>query len=265
MRIAGARALVTGASGGIGAVIVRRLDAAGVELVLSGRRIDALEALRAELGGRPRLAPADLAEAGAALDLGERAGEVDLLVANAALPASGPLDGFTPEQVDRAIEVNLRVPAQLARALMPGMRERGSGHLVFIGSLSGRVATAGSSLYSATKFGLRGLAGGLREDLQGTGVGVSLISPGFVSEVGMYAETGVELPRGVGMVSAEDVARAVVRAIERDRAEIEVAPLALRLGARAAELAPGPVAALQRRLGSHRLAEQIARGQADKR
>jgi len=265
LRIAGARALLTGASGGIGAAIARGLDSAGAELVLSARRTDALEALRGELGGRPRLEPADLAEPGAALELAVRAGRVDLLVANAALLASGPLDGFTAEEIDRAIEVNLRVPAQLARALVPAMRERGSGHLVFIGSLNGRVATAGSSLYSATKFGLRGLAGGLREDLHGTGVGVSVVSPSFVSEVGMYAETGVELPRGVRTVTADDVARAVIRAVERNRGEIDVAPLALRLGARAAELAPGPTAALQRKLGSHEIAAQMAHAQANKR
>ncbi len=265
MRLAGARALVTGASGGIGAAIARALDAAGAELVLSGRRSDALEALRAELGGRPRLEPGDLAEPGAALGLAERTGRVDLLVANAALPASGHLDGFTAGEIDRAIEVNLRVPAQLARALVPAMRERSSGHLVFIGSLNGRVATAGSSLYSATKFGLRGLAGGLREDLHGTGVGVSVVSPSFVSGVGMYAETGVALPRGVRTVTADDVARAVIRAVERNRAEINVAPLALRLGALVAELAPVPTAAIQRRLGSHDIADQIARAQAGKR
>ena len=265
MNLAGARALVTGASGVIGSAIARGLDAAGAELVLSARRTGALEALRAELGGRPRLEPADLAEPGAALELAECAGAVDLLVANAALPASGPLDGFTAEELDRAIAVNLRVPAQLARALVPGMRERGRGHLVFIGSLSGRVATVGTSLYSATKFGLRGLAAGLREDLHGTGVGVSVVSPSFVSEVGMYAETGVALPRGVRTETADDVARAVVRAVSRDSAEVTVAPLLLRLGARASELAPRPTAALQRRFGSREIADRIARAQAGKR
>ncbi len=265
MMVAGSRALVTGASGGLGAAIARVLHARGAELVLSARRTDALEQLRHELGGAPRLEPADLAEPGAARDLVDRAGEVDLLVANAALPASGPLDGFTPEEIDRAIEVNLRVPAQLARALLPGMRERGRGHLVFIGSLNGRVATAGSSLYSATKFGLRGLAGGLRDDLHGSGVGVSVVAPSFVSGAGMYADTGVDLPRGVGTVTPEAVGRGVVRAVERNRAEVNVAPLALRLGARVYELAPGPTAALQRRLGSHEIADRMARAQSGKR
>lgn len=265
LKLRGARALVTGASGGLGAAIARELHSRGVELVLSARRTDALEQLRSELGGGPVLEPADLAEPGAATDLAERAGRIDLLVANAALPASGPLEGFSSEEIDRAIAVNLRVPAQLARVMAPAMRERGSGHLVFIGSMSGRVATAGSSLYSATKFGLRGLAGGLREDLHGTGVGVSVVSPGFVSDAGMYADTGVELPRGVGTVTPQKVADAVVRAVERNRIEINVAPAAMRIGARAAELAPGPSAAIQRRLGAHEVAAEMARAQADKR
>lgn len=265
MNVTGSRALVTGASGGLGAAIARELHSRGAELILSARRTDALEELKDELGGRPQLEPADLAEPGAAADLLERAGRVDLLVANAALPASGPLDGFSAEEIDRAIDVNLRVPTQLARVLAPAMRERGSGHLVFIGSISGRVATAGSSLYSATKFGLRGLAAGLREDLHGTGVGVSVVAPGFVSDAGMYADTGVKLPPGVGTVTPGEVSRAVVRAVEDNKGEINVAPLPMRVSARVAELAPGPTAAVQRKLGAREIADKMARAQAGKR
>ena len=98
-------------------------------------------------------------------------------MANAALPASGPIVDFSPEQIDRALDVNLRAPIQLTRALVPGMVERGAGHVVLVSSLSGKVASIGSSLYSATKFGLRGFASGLREDLHGTGVGVTVVFP----------------------------------------------------------------------------------------
>jgi uncharacterized protein len=265
MRIFGARALVTGASAGLGAQIARELDARGAELVLSARREDALREVADSLGGEVRLEPADLAQPGAAADLAERAGDVDLLVANAALPGSGPLTDFSPEEIDRAITVNLAAPTQLARALVPGMRERNKGHLVFLGSLNGRVATAGSSVYSATKFGLRGLAWALREDLYDTEVSVSLVSPSFVSEAGMFAETGVELPPGVSMVTPHQVAKAVAIAVEDDKAEVNVAPLALRLGARAYELAPGTTSAIQRRLGAHDIANKMARAQAKKR
>ena len=265
MRVFGARALVTGASGGLGAQIARELDARGAKLVLSARREDVLQELAAELGGEPQLEPADLAQPGAAAELAERAGDIDLLVANAALPSSGHLTSFSPEEIDRSVTVNLTAPLQLARALVPGMRERDKGHVVFIGSLNGRVATAGSSVYSATKFGLRGLAWALREDLHDTEVGVSLVSPGFVSEAGMFAETGIELPPGVSMVTPHEVARAVAIAVEDDKPEINVAPLALRLGARAYELAPGTTAAIQRRLGSHDIADKMARAQSHKR
>ena len=86
---------------------------------------------------------------------------MDVLVANAALPASGRVEDFEPDQIDRALDVNLRAPIQLTRALLPGMLERGRGHLVLVSSLSGKVASPRSGIYSATKFGLRGFAAGL--------------------------------------------------------------------------------------------------------
>ena len=95
-----------------------------------------------------------------------RPATVDVLVANAALPATGELSEFTQEQIDRMLEVNLRAPIALAHALAPGMVARGRGHMVFISSLSGKSANPASSLYSATKFGLRGFALSLREDLR---------------------------------------------------------------------------------------------------
>ena len=171
MQLAGTSVLLTGASGGIGQAIARALGAQGARVVLTGRRADTLEDLRAALPAGAEVLTADLADAGEAARLAERAGAVDVLVANAALPASGAVVDFTPEQIDRALDVNLRAPMQLARAFVPGMVERGRGHLVFVSSLSGKAASARSGIYSATKFGLRGFAGGLREDLMGTGVG----------------------------------------------------------------------------------------------
>ena len=265
MELRGARVLLTGATGGIGRAITRELHGRGVHLVLSGRRADALEALAAELGGSVELLPADLAEAGEAARLAERAGAVDVLVANAALPASGRIEGYTPEQIDRALDVNLRAPVQLTRALLPGMTRRGRGHLVYMSSLAGKTSSIGLSLYSATKFGLRGFAAGLHEDLHGSGIGVTAVFPGFVSGEGMFAETGVKLRPGVGTRPPEHVARAVVRGIETGRAEIDVAPFALRAGVLASALAPGPMARLQRRLGSRRISDEMASAQAGKR
>jgi uncharacterized protein len=265
VQLGGTTALLTGASGGIGQAVARALHGHGARVLLSGRRTEVLEELRAGLGANAEVLEADLAEPGGAATLAERAGEVDVLVANAGLPASGRLERFTREEIDRALDVNLRAPIQLARALVPGMVERGRGHLVFVSSLNGKVATARSSLYSATKFGLRGFAGGLREDLHGTGVGVTVVFPSFIRGAGMFAETGVKLPPWVGTRSPEDVARAVVRGVETGRGEIDVAPLSLRLGTFVSTLVPATSARVQRRLGSQGIARAISREQRAKR
>jgi uncharacterized protein len=265
VQLDGATALLTGATGGIGQAIARALDAEGARVLLSGRRTELLEGLRAELGDAAECLPADLTEPAAAAELAGRAGAVDVLVANAGLPASGSLDDFTPAEIDRALDVNLRAPMQLTRALLPGMVERGRGHLVFVSSLAGKVSSIGSSVYSATKFGLRGFAAGLREDLHLTEVGVTVLFPGFVRDAGMFAESGARLPSWVGTVTPEQVAEAVVTGVERERAEVDVAPLVLRAGTLAGTLAPATVARVQRRLGSDRIAREISERQRAKR
>jgi short-subunit dehydrogenase len=255
--------LITGATGGIGHAIARALGARGAQLTLSGRRADALEPLARELGGRA--AVCDLSDREATARLARDAGDVDVLIANAALPATGELSEFSQEQVDRTLEVNLRAPIALAKALSPGMIQRRRGHMVFISSLSGKSANPSSSLYSATKFGLRGFALSLREDLRRDGVGVSVVLPGFIRDAGMFAEANVELPWGVGTRTPDDVAAGVIAAIEHNRAEVEVAPLSLRLGASFATVAPGLSATVARWLGSERVSRDMAEGQRHKR
>ncbi len=261
--IRGMTILLTGATGGIGQAIARTLAARGGRLILTGRRAEVLEPLAQEIGGRALAA--DLADRDAPARLAAEAGDVDILVANAALPASGTLDDYSPEQVDRALDVNLRAPIALAQLLSEPMRARRRGHLVFISSLSGKSAQPGGSLYSATKFGLRGFALALREDLRDDGVGVSTVFPGFIRDAGMFAEAGVELPRGVGTRTPDDVAAGVLRAIERNRAEVDVAPLSLRLGAMVAGLAPQLAADVSRKLGNAAITAELAAGQRAKR
>jgi short-subunit dehydrogenase len=263
VNLAGAHVLLTGASGGLGHAIARALAARGASLTLTGRRAELLEPLAAEVGGRA--VAADLADPQAPARLVAEAGQVDVLVANAGLPASGGLHTFSEEQIDRALTVNLRAPILLAHALTPAMVDRRRGHLVFMSSLNGRAAPTGTAVYSATKFGLRGFGLALREDLATKGVGVSVILPGFIAEAGMFAESGAKLPPYIGTKKPEDVARAVVKAIEQNRAELDVAPLPLRAGAVLAGLAPGPVGAVQRKLGAAKTSADVARGQADKR
>jgi short-subunit dehydrogenase len=263
MKLDNRRVLLTGATGGIGHATARALAARGATLVLTGRRAEVLEPLAAELGGIA--VAADLSDVDALGPLLDEAGDIDVLVANAGVPGSGPLLEYEAEQIDRAITVNLRAPMQLARVLAERMVARGAGHLVFVSSLSGKAASPGASVYAATKFGLRGFALSLREDLVGTGVGVSLVSPGFVSGAGMFEDTGVKLPLGVGSKPVEDVADAVVTAIERNRAELVVAPLSMRAGSALAGLFPGPVNAIQRRLGAQKIADEMGEAQKVKR
>jgi short-subunit dehydrogenase len=265
VEIAGARALLTGATGGIGHAIARALHERGAELVLTGRRAEVLESLAGELGDRAEVIPSDLSNREAVHDLVERAGRIDVLVANAALPGSGDVVDYAPEEIDRAIDVNLRAPMQLARALAPAMIERGSGHLVFVSSMSGKVALAGGAIYSATKFGLRAFAFALRDDLHGSGVSTTTIFPGFIKDAGMFADTGIKLPPGLGMRSPEQVAAAVVKGIERGRAEIDVAPLSVRSGGWIWPLAPRFAALLARIGGGRRVAKAMGEAQSGKR
>jgi short-subunit dehydrogenase len=263
MNLGGRTALVTGASGGLGHAIARALVRRGAAVVLTARRTELIEALAAETRGRA--ISCDLADRAALERLIDEAGPVDVLVANAGMPASGRITSFSVEEIDRALDVNLRAPMVLARLMCEGMAERGGGQIVFVSSLSGKAGTAGSSVYAATKFGLRGFAQSLREDLRPRGVGVSTIFPGFIRDAGMFHESGAKLPGYVGTKTPEDVANAVVSAIEHDRSEIDVAPLPLRIGTMLSGLAPEAVAIVQRRLGAGELASQFERGQRDER
>jgi uncharacterized protein len=245
MQLDGARVLLTGASGGLGEAIARTLAGRGAWLVLSGRRADSLEALAGELGGEA--IPADLSEHGAAERLAAAAGDVDVLVANAGLPGRGKLLNLSTHDIDDVLEVNLRAPIMLARLLSPRMAERGTGHLVFVASVAGKVPSAGeSTIYTATKFGLRGFAHVLRVQMQGTGIGVSLVTPGPIRDAGMFARGGPKMPAFIGTKPPDAVADAVVRAIERNEAEIDVASLPLRAISKMAALAPSFAASRSR-------------------
>jgi uncharacterized protein len=261
----GARVLLTGASGGIGNAIARALHERGASLAITGRRVDALEALKSELGDRVDVLQADLAKPEDVNALPDRAGNVNVLVANAGLPGSGELGSFSPEQIDRALDVNLRAPIQLTHILLPRMLERGSGHFVYVSSLSGKVPAAGSGIYCATKFGLRGFGDSLHDELHGTGVGATTVFPGFISGAGMFADSGVKLPPGVGTKPAEDVAEAVITGIEKNKAEIDVAPIAVRATGKLAGIAPAAVTAVNRRFGGRKVSDGLAAAQAEKR
>ena len=208
MEIEGKRVLLTGATGGLGRAIAVAIADRGGRLILSARRREELEELAAGLpGGGHSVAVSDLAEPGAAEQLVAEAGQVDILVANAGLPGTGVIEDFSTDEIARAIRVNLEAPVIMSQALVPAMKERGGGHLVFVSSLSGKVASPRGSIYNATKFGLRGFALGLRQDqvIDGTGIGVSLVLPGFIRDAGMFADGGAKLPPGAGTGTPEQV------------------------------------------------------------
>ena len=265
MELKGKAVLLTGATGGLGRAIAEALAGRGATLLLSSRKADELESLCASLpGDGHRALVSDLADEGAAIELLERAGDIDALVANAALPASGRLDDFSQDEIGRALRVNLEVPVRMARELIPRLTERGSGHLVFVSSLSGRAATARASLYAATKFGLRGFALCLRDDLRGSGVGVSVVSPGTIRDAGMFADSRAEAPALLGTSTPQKVGEAVVAAIERNRGEVAVAPLRQRALAMIAVNAP-ELASRVAGAKAAEVADEVARGQTDKR
>jgi short-subunit dehydrogenase len=239
MQLTGATVLLTGATGGLGRAIAEVLAGRGASLILSARKAEALEQLASELPGSGHISiPADLAEPGAATKLALDAGEFDILVANAGLRGAGDLTDYSQDDIGRAIRVNLEAPIDMARAVMEAMGARGSGQMVFIASLAGKAASPRSSLYNATKFGLRGFALGLRADMAPSGVGVSIVSPGFVRDAGMFAESGSKPPPGMGTTTPERVGEAVARAIEGNKMEIAVAPLPQRFGAHLAMVSP---------------------------
>jgi short-subunit dehydrogenase len=267
MEVAGSRALLTGATGGLGQATARALAAAGATVLLSGRSAEALEQLAAELPGEGHaVLPADLGDAGAAVELAAAAsalGSVDVLVANAGRPGSGWLSDLSEEEIVRTTRVNLEAPMLLARALGDPMVERGSGALVFVASLSGKAASPRSALYNATKFGLRGFAFGLRTDLGPRGVGVSVVSPGFVRDAGMFVKSGARTPPGIGTSAPEEVAAAVLKAIRSNRAEIVVAPPVSRALSHFSLVSPAIAARVQSAPVGQKAAEAVAAGHAE--
>ena len=266
MELASRTALLTGATGGLGRAIATALAGRGATMVLSGRKAEALEEMAAGLPGEGhRVVPANLAEPGAAEKLAAEAGDTDVLIANAGLPGTGRLPDYSTEQLTGTLRVNLEAPMLLARALEPGMLEKGSGHMVFISSLSGKSATPLSSVYNATKFGLRGFALGLRADLDPVGIGVSIVSPGTIREAGMYADSGAKPIPGLGTGTPQQVADAVVKAIERNKAEITVAPLQQRFLAHFALASPGISVKIASGDAGQKAAAAVAEGQTDKR
>ena len=210
--------IVTGASSGIGEATALRLGRPGNTVVLAARRAEELAAVarRIETNGGSALAvPTDVREADAVRALIERAltagGRIDALINNAGVGGDSSVLA-DDELVDRMIDVNLRAPIRLMRAVVPVMREQGSGAIVNIGSVAGEVGIGGT--YSATKFALRGMTDSVRRELRGTGIGVTLVEPGYIATPATAHRKNLPGP--------EIVADAVASALKRPRRRIIV-------------------------------------------
>jgi uncharacterized protein len=256
--------LLTGASTGLGPHIARRLHMAGAKFVLSARNEEALQRLAKEIG-ESRVIVADLSRMGEPERLAKEAGEVDVLVSNAGVPISGRLAELAVDEIDRAIAVNLRAGIILAHALAPAMVKRKQGHIVFMSSIAGKIPAAGASVYNATKFGIRGFGLAMREELWGTGVGVSVVCPTFVSEAGMWAETGLKANPIAGEVSPAQVADAVWSAIVRNRGDVDVVPIQLKASLKMMAVAPGLFATTARAMGATKPNDELGERQKHKR
>jgi short-subunit dehydrogenase len=218
-RFEGKVAVVTGASSGIGAAVGRMFAGEGAAVVLAARSAGALEKLVGEIaaaGGRARALPTDVGDIAAAERLlagaVEAFGGIDVLVNNAGANKRGSIEKYTPAELAQVVQVNLAAPIVLSRLALPHFRKRGRGAIVNVASIAGRIPLVGEAVYSATKFGLRAFTFALAEELAGSGITVSAVSPGPV-DTGFIMRELDEVPDVVfaqPMSSAEDIAKLVL-------------------------------------------------------
>lgn len=219
--VAGAVALVTGASSGIGAATARLLAASGAQVLAAGRSPERL----AELPSRVRPLRADLNTQDGPAELAAKAlavaGRVDVLVHCAGVGGVRPLVDCSAAQLRELVQVDLLAPVQLTAALLPGMVARRAGHVVTVSSVA-RLGVPGEVAYSAAKAGLAGFSDALRLEVAGTGVRVSEVVPGVVDTPMLARRVPAYDRRFPRPVSADRVAAALLAAIEHDRDEVHV-------------------------------------------
>jgi short-subunit dehydrogenase len=234
MDIRGKRALVTGASRGIGEAIARELAGRGADVVLVARNAELLETVAADIGGTAH--PTDLLDLAAVQalipDVEAAGGPVDILVNNAGLDMTGAFAESDPEDLERIYRVNLLTPVQLCRAALPGMLERGRGHLVNISSMSGAAGYPGLVAYASTKAGLTHFTGVLDLELRGLPVQTTVVELGpiptdMLEHVQEYRPTRQAFDRAYKIhllvdIPREKVATAVAAAIKKERSTVRL-------------------------------------------
>jgi short-subunit dehydrogenase len=268
----GARVLLTGGSRGIGPFIARALLSRGARVTLAARSADDLEAVRHSIGSdRVATVAGDVTseEDREAMVAGaeDAFGPTDVLVNNAGIEAILPFPEYTEDDIHALVATNLDAPIQLCRQVVPGMLGRGRGHIVNVASLAGKAPTPYNTVYAATKHGLIGFTYSMRAELHGTGVSASAVCPAFVAEAGFVtAYTEPNVSRSLGTeTSPRRVARAVVRAIERDKPDVVVAGALPQVADVSLAISPRLTTFLARRLGGYDSLRREAQARARRR
>jgi short-subunit dehydrogenase len=223
MEVRGAKILVTGASSGIGAALARRLAREGATVGIVARRAARLEEVLAdcrEHAPESAMWPADLGDLATAESVALQAwdtfGHLDAVVHNAGIPKRRHVTQLTPDEVEHVMRVNFLAPARMTLALLPRMLERGSGWIVNVSSVAGRLGNANESAYSASKFALCGWSEAIAVDLWDTGIKVRLVNPGPI-DTEIWDLPGEDAPLfEIDKFPADDVAKGIIAAFADD-------------------------------------------------
>lgn len=228
----GANALLTGGSQGLGALTARVLAQAGVNLALTARSVDKLQAVAEEakrFGVKAMAIPADVTVAADRERLVREAeaalGQIDILINNAGIEPIGRFVNRSNAEIEGTVLTNLTAPALLTRAVLPGMLARKRGHILSLASLAGKMGVPYNAIYASTKAAIFAWSDSLRIELEGTGVSVSVIAPGFVTETGMFSRHYHKPPMLLGESQPQAVVNAVLRALQRGDDEVLVNPM----------------------------------------
>jgi short-subunit dehydrogenase len=255
----GTNAILTGASRGIGVYIARALAREGVNLSLAARSLPELEKVRSEiegLGVKAIATECDVADAAARQRLIDRTeselGSIDILVNNAGIERTTHFETADEDDLLQTLDINLTAPLMFIRAIVPGMLQRGRGHVVNIASGAGKIGVPYGVSYSTSKHGLVGMTHALRGEFHDRPVGFSVVCPGFVTDAGMYVrmvENGAKAPKIAGSSKPEKVASVVVECIRKDKAEVLVNTPPIRPLIVLSNIIPGIAPTLLKRLG----------------
>lgn len=237
--------LLTGGSRGIGPVIAEALAARGAHLALAARSEEGLAKVAISLRKYEvdtMIVPVDLSKTTQQQALVEtvmnKFGRIDILINNAGLETEGAYLDLAWDEIQNTVEVNLLAPMALTYHVLPHMLERKEGHIVNIASVAAKIGAPYAATYSGTKAGLAEWTRGLRLELEGSGVHFSTILPGYINDVGMFARFNLKSPSLLGSTSPDKVARAVVKAIEKEKLEIFVNSSPARLLSVGCEISP---------------------------